>query len=128
MKQLLLIPITLMLFVNASSQTDHSLFTTDTIPVIDAVDHIGAYRTFCDELVTLDKFDNMDGKPTMMRLGNASPGITLVIWEGDAKKFDQPLDTIFSKGDKVCVTGQISSYGGNPRLEVGTPRQIHKVE
>jgi hypothetical protein len=64
----------------------------------------------------------------MMRLGGSSPGITLVIWAGDAKKFDMPLQEKFAVGDKICVTGQISSFGGNPRLEIGTPRQIHKVE
>lgn len=112
--------------LNLTAQTTERIFVTDTIDVTEAKQHFGKYYTFCDEIVRMNKLDNLDGKPTMVDIGSDKGVLTLVIWEDDAKEFTTPLQEWLKVGDFICVAGQISSYGGSPRLEIGTEKQIHK--
>lgn len=124
MRQLLLL-LAFGFLTTASAQTER-IFVTDTIDVTEAKDHFGKYYTFCEEVIRIQKFDNLDGKPTMVDIGSDKGVLTLVIWEDDAKEFSTPLNEWLKVGDFICAAGQISSYGGSPRLEIGTEKQIHK--
>lgn len=109
------------------AQTENSLFTVDTIPVSEASRFYGKYKSFCDTIAAVREMQAGQGGLTMITLGRASKPLQIVIWDDDAKKFPEEIDALYHPGDHICVIGQISKFGNSPRLEVGTPRQIHKV-
>ncbi len=109
-------------------QTENSLFTVDTLSVQEAPQHYGAYKTFCDSITAVHHMETTRGGVTLITLGKAPQTLVLVIWDEDAKKFPKALTALYHPGDRICVIGQISKFGNSPRLEVGTPRQIHKVQ
>jgi hypothetical protein len=109
------------------AQTEEMPFTTDTIPVADALQFVGQYRVFCDDITKSTTLNNVSGQPTMMTLGEGSGALTLVFWAGDAANFPKPVTELYPVGTKVCVQGQISSHGGSSRLEIGHPRQVHII-
>ena len=109
---------------------DHNFFLErDTLDVSEAQDHLGGAANFCDEVQWLSKIEDHEYKPTLIKLGDANPGITVVIWEADAEKlFDKPLPELFKTGTKVCVTGQIKDFKGSPRMEIAFTEQVRFVE
>ena len=113
----------------AQTEEEAVYFNTDTIPTSEAKKYIGKYYTFCDQITAIYTLNQVDGQPTMITLNKGAAALTLVIWASDAKEnFDKPLKDIFKVGDNICVQGQISDYKGSPRLEIGTPKQVKKVE
>jgi len=124
--------ISLLLFsffcLSGFAQEERSLFTVDTIPVGEALAHKGEYKSFCDRIAKVRKLEAGGRELYMVRIGEGSDGLELVIWEDDARKFPEAIEEFFKAGAKICVIGQISVYGGSPRLEIGTPRQVHRVE
>lgn len=110
------------------AQTENSLFTVDTIAVSEASHFYGKYKSFCDTVAAIREIQAGQGGLTMITLGRTSKPLQIVIWDDDAKKFPEEIDALYQPGDRICVIGQISKFGNSPRLEVGTPRQIHKVK
>jgi len=109
------------------AQTENSLFTVDTIPVGEASRFYGKYKSFCDTIAAVREMQAGQGGLTMITLGKGPEALQIVIWDDDAKKFPKAIPALYHPGDRICAIGQISRFGNRPRLEVGTPRQIHKV-
>jgi len=109
------------------AQTEASLFTVDTIPVSEASRYYGKYKSFCDTIAAVREMRAAQGGLSMITLGKGPEALQIVIWDDDAKKFRKAIKVLYQPGERICVIGQISSYGNSPRLEVGSPRQIHKV-
>ena len=110
-----------------AAQTEEMQFTTDTVPVADALKYLGDYRVFCDKITNASTLTNFKGTPTMVTLGEGKGALTLVFWAADASNFPKPVKELYPVGTRICVQGEISSHGGGSRLEVGHPRQIHVV-
>jgi hypothetical protein len=97
----------------------------DTVPNAEVHKHIGNFVVVCDEVQWVEKFDGIEFRPTLIKLGTVNPGLTLVIWEDDAAKlYKKPLLEVFTKGRKVCVNGQVTAYQNSPRLEVAFEDQV----
>ncbi len=109
------------------AQTETSLFTVDTIRVSEASRYYGKYKSFCDTVKAVREMQAAQGGLSMITLGKGPEALQIVIWDDDAKKFPEAIKVLYHPGDRICVIGQISKFGDQPRLEVGTPRQIHKV-
>lgn len=103
--------------------------TWDTLSVAQAKDHIGDFAVFCDEVQWASLVEDMEYKPTIVKLGKSNPGLTLQIWQEDAMKlFGKPATEVFKPGVKVCVNGAVDDYKGNPRMEIGMKEQVEFVE
>ena len=89
-----------------------------------AADHIGAQATVCGTVASATFASRSRGRPTFLNLGRAYPDhiFTAVVWGRDRGKFN--YDLISLRGERICVTGRISSYRGKPQIEVSRSSQI----
>ncbi len=125
MKQLstfLLIICSLALFGQHKSLT----FKTDTIALAEVAAHMNSYKVVCGSIERITTTDADIEKVHLIRVGDGEDRVTLVVWYTDALDWDPPFEEWLAVGDKICVQGQISAYGGQPRIEVGNQGQVHK--
>ncbi len=85
-------------------------------PVIqssEASEHIGQRATVCGVVVSKNTSEQSNGKPTFVNLDRSFPQqtFTVVIWGKDS-----PAVGDFPATGKVCVTGTIETYRGNPQI------------
>lgn len=74
-------------------------------------------------------YDNHDdGRPTFIDLGHPYPDqtYTIVIWGDNLSKFNPPPQSW--QGEKICVTGRVKLYKGNPEIIAESPHQIRVVK
>jgi hypothetical protein len=65
------------------------------------------------------------GRPTFLNLDRPYPKqpFTVVIWGEDRSSFSPPPEKAYS-GKKICVSGPVSAFRGEPRIVVTGPSQI----
>lgn len=100
-------------------------FKTDTIAIAKAKDHVGIYRTICGAVSSITVSTTSIEDAYLITVANEGQ-MTLVVWHSDAAKWDPSLEDWLKVDDRICVQGQITSYGGQPRMEIGNQGQIHK--
>jgi hypothetical protein len=85
------------------------------IPSIEASEHIGQRATVCGVVVSKNTAEQSNGKPTFVNLDRSFPQqtFTIVIWGKDS-----PAVGDFPAAGRVCVTGTIDTYRGNPQIAI----------
>ena len=99
-------------------------FDANVISAEQAINHIGNYATVCGKVVSAKYASAARGKPTFLNLDRPYPNqsFTALIWESDRQKFGQPESRYL--GQRVCVSGMISSYKGEPEIIVRDRKQL----
>jgi len=100
-------------------------FSQAPIPAGEAGKHIGEKLTVCDKVFGGRYFENSNGQPTLLNMGDAYPNnpFTFVIYGADRKKFNYtPEEFLVNK--QVCVTGEIKSYRDKPQIIVTDTAQV----
>jgi micrococcal nuclease len=95
------------------------------IAPIDAHKYIGMEKTVCGTVVSATYAVRTKGRPTFLNLDRPYPKhiFTVVIWGSDRNKFKNPPEAFF-RGKRICVTGLIEDYRGEPEMIVRSPDQI----
>jgi hypothetical protein len=89
----------------------------------DAVSHIGETATVCGVVASAMFEANVQDQPTLLDFGEPSPHAIFTAVYGDHRtKFGTP--EILLRGKRICVTGQISNYGGKPEIVLTDPSQL----
>jgi DNA/RNA endonuclease YhcR with UshA esterase domain len=95
-----------------------------TFTTAEAKSHIGQEATVCGTVKSARYAETSNGKPTFLNLDKPypNPTFTVVIFETDRRKFDQP--EIKYRDKEICVTGKITEFRGAPETVVKDPKQI----
>src|SRR6202040_1200401 len=101
-----------------------TLAQTNKITAAEAKDHVGETRTVCGKVASTHFAAKSKGQPTFLNLDEAYPKsvFTILIWGSDRAKFGTP-ETKY-KGERVCVTGKITTYRGKDPFKVGISRSL----
>jgi hypothetical protein len=85
------------------------------IPSAGASEHIGERATVCGNIVSKNTAEQSNGRPTFINLDRSFPdkSFTVVIWGADSAAVGD-----FPASGRVCVTGTIALYRGNPQIVV----------
>ncbi|HEX5353589.1 MAG TPA: hypothetical protein VFW60_05880 [Rhodanobacteraceae bacterium] len=88
-----------------------------------AAQHIGETATVCGTIASSHYAVDSDGQPTFINLGKPYPApiFTIVIFGDYRGKFSTPPD---SWTGRLCATGRISEYHGEPEMKVIDPSQV----
>jgi hypothetical protein len=91
----------------------------------DAAQHVDEEATVCGTVAGAKYAAGARGKPTFLDFERPYPaaGFRVVIWGSDRPKFKPPPETAYGQG-KVCVTGKIHLYRGEPEIIVRAPSQL----
>jgi hypothetical protein len=97
---------------------------TNKITATEAKDHVGETRTVCGKVASAYFASKSKGEPTFLNLDEPYPKevFTILIWGSHRAKFDTPKTKY--KDARLCVTGKITSYRGEPEIIATEPRQI----
>ncbi len=100
-------------------------YAQETITPENAAKFIGEQKTVCGTVASAHYAAKSKGQPTFLNLDKPYPGqvFTALIWGTERGKFPKPPEEMYS-GQKVCVTGTITSYQGKPQIVVKDPSQI----
>jgi hypothetical protein len=92
---------------------------------VEAARHIGENTTVCGTVASSHYAPQSRGRPTFLNLGHVYPDVdfTAVIWGEDRPKFGAPEDL---EGQRICVTGPITSYHGKPEMVLRDASQLTK--
>ncbi len=96
----------------------------DPLEPVETARHIGEIATVCGLVASTKYVPEATGAPTFLDFGSAYPRavFTALILGGDRPKFGAPEKTL--GGKRVCVTGQITVYGGTPQVVLTQPDQL----
>ncbi len=102
-----------------------SIAQREYVNPIDAPKFIGKEKTVCGIVASTTYAIRSRGKPTFLNLDQPYPNqiFTVVIWGSYRGKFKNPPETFF-RDKRICVTGIIETYRGNPQIVVRGPEQI----
>jgi hypothetical protein len=91
----------------------------------EAAKYVGKNATVCGQVASSSYSARSRRRPTFLNLDRPYPNhiFTALIWGEDRDKFSPPPENAYS-GKKICVTGMISSYQGQPQIVVRNPSQI----
>jgi hypothetical protein len=91
----------------------------------EAAKYVGKNATVCGQVPSSNFSTRSRRRPTFLNLDRPYPNhiFTALIWGEDRDKFSTPPESAYS-GRKICVTGTISSYQGQPQIVVSNPSQI----
>jgi len=97
----------------------------ERISPTDAAKYVGKNAIVCGQVASSNFASRSRRRPTFLNLDRPYPNhiFTALIWGEDRAKFSIPLEAAYS-GKKICVTGMISSYKGQPEIVVRDPSQI----
>src|SRR5215831_11053607 len=97
----------------------------ERISPTDAAKYVGKNATVCGQVASSNYSSRSRRRPTFLNLDRPYPNhiFTALIWGEDRDKFSTSPDTAYN-GKRICVTGTISSYQGQPQLVVRNPSQI----
>ena len=101
-------------------------FKADTIPLTEVAAHMNSYKVVCGSIERISTMEADIEKVHLIRVADGEGRVTLVVWYTDALDWNPPFEEWLAVDDDICVQGQISSYAGQPRIEVGNQGQIHK--
>jgi len=91
----------------------------------DAVKYIGKSVTVCGLVASAAYAVANFGTPTYLNMDKPYPDqpFTVIIWGDKRNKFPTPPETTYS-GKRICVTGTIAGYNGQPQMAITGPSQI----
>jgi hypothetical protein len=91
----------------------------------EAAKYVGKNATVCGQVASSNYSARSRRRPTFLNLDRPYPNhiFTALIWGEDRDKFPTPPEKVYS-GRKICVTGMISSYQGQPQIVVRNSSQI----
>jgi len=92
-----------------------------------AMASVGRTATVCGLVASADYMVGERANPTYLTVvnpdrPNSKGALTAVIYGHDRAKFGTPETML--QGQRVCVTGHISSFRGRPEMILSTPRQL----
>lgn len=89
-----------------------------------AKNHIGEQAVVCGKVVSARYASQTKGEPTFLNLDQPYPKqvFTIVIWGDDRAKFGEPESKYLNQ--KVCVTGKITSFRGEPEVVASNPDKL----
>jgi hypothetical protein len=101
------------------------LLAQERIKPADAVKYIGKSATVCGLVASAAFAVGNLGTPTYLNLDKPYPDqpFTVIIWGDKRNKFPKPPETFYN-GKKICVTGTIAGYNGQPQMAITGPSQI----
>ena len=113
----------LLLFVATTCLFSACASAQDGLTPRQAAQHVGERATVCGTVASTHYAATTGGKPTFVNLDKPWPHpiFTLVIWGNDRPRFNPSPDHWTGR---LCVTGRIVSYDGEPEIKVSTPAQI----
>jgi DNA/RNA endonuclease YhcR with UshA esterase domain len=90
----------------------------------DAANRVGETATVCGTVASAKFAAGSRAQPTFLDLEKPYPNapFTAVIFGSDRAKFGTPETSL--RGRRVCVTGQIRDYRGQPEIILNDPSQI----
>src|SRR5437667_4480049 len=102
-----------------------ALSAQERISPAEAAKYVGKAATVCGQVASATYAARSRGRPTFLNLDRPYPNqvFTALIWGENRGKFPTPPEKAYS-GKKICVTGTISSYRGQPQIVVRDPGQI----
>ena len=91
----------------------------------EAKDHVGERATVCGLVAGTRYLESAKGKPTFLNFDRRYPNhtFTVVIWERDRGQFN-PAPEVAYEGKRICVSGLIAAYRGQPQIVVKDKAQI----
>lgn len=94
------------------------------ITAAEAKDRIGERATVCGNVASSRFASKSKGQPTFLNLEKSYPNkvFTVVIWGEDRSKFDKPESKY--QDHKICVSGKITNYQGEPEIVASSPSQV----
>jgi micrococcal nuclease len=97
------------------------------IRAVEASAHIGETVTVCDFVASASHL-RRGRRPTFLNLGRPFPeqDLTVLIWGSDRGRFQAPPEDEY-RNAWICVTGEISTYRGQPQIVVRAPEAIRML-
>jgi len=91
----------------------------------DAERYIGKRVAVCGQVASANFAARSRGRPTFLNLDRPYPNqiFTIVIWGENRVKFGGSPEQVY-RGRRICVTGTISAYRGQPQIVASDPSQI----
>ncbi len=91
----------------------------------EAAKYIGKQATVCGQVASATYAARSGGRPTFLNLDRPYPNqiFTALIWSENRDKFPTPTEKAY-RGKRICVTGTVLSYRGEPQIVVNSPLQI----
>jgi hypothetical protein len=110
--------LTLALSLPVAAQNPRSLTAAE------ARNHLGENATVCGKVATARYAASARGQPTFLNLDEPYPKqiFTVLIWREQRARFGVPEE--FFRNKMICVSGRITSYRGDPQIEVTDAKQI----
>jgi DNA/RNA endonuclease YhcR with UshA esterase domain len=96
-----------------------------TLTAAQAQQHLGERATVCGKVATANFASGARGQPTFLNLDAPYPKaiFTVVIWRDMRSRLGGSPEVSY-KGQTICVSGQITSYRGDPQIVISDPKQI----
>lgn len=106
-----------------------SVFGQQRITAIDAAKYVGKKATVCGLVTSFKYAESSKDSPTFLNLDHGYPEqvFTVVIWGKDRPKFPKTPESRYA-GEKICVTGTITTFRKVPEIVVTEPSQISRSE
>jgi hypothetical protein len=97
------------------------------IRAVEASAHLGETLTVCDFVASATRLRS-GRRPTFLNLGQPFPeqDLTVVIWGADRERFEAPPEDEY-RNAWICVTGEITTYRGQPQIVVRAPKAIRVI-
>lgn len=97
----------------------------DRISPSEASKFVGKRATVCGQVASAAYAARSKGRPTFLYLDRPSPNqvFSVLIWGINRERFSIPPEKEY-RGKKICVTGPVTSYKGEPQIVVSDPSQI----
>jgi hypothetical protein len=110
--------LTAVIAATAAAQSSH------TLTAAEAKNHLGETATVCGKVATARYAASARGQPTFLNLDEPYPKqiFTVLIWREQRARFGVPEE--FFRNKVICVSGRITSYRGDPQIEVTDATQI----
>ena len=98
--------------------------SADLVSPADAINHVGERAQVCGLVASAYFAADSQGSPTFLNLDAPYPNqiFTAVVWIETRSRFAKPPETL--KGETVCVSGTITTYGGRAQIIVRDPAEI----
>ena len=105
----------------ACSVTTYAL---ERIASSDAINHVGENATVCGVVASAKYASSSRGQPTFLNLDRRYPNhvFTALVWGESRDRFGYAPESL--SGERICVTGQISTFRGVAQIVVSSESQI----